>query len=398
MVATPTDPGPAAAGERRRSTGGAGRLLFVDNIRIYLTILVMLHHLMITYAGSGGWYYREGRQDDLTSILGGYFCAVNQAYFMGLFLLISAYFVPGSYDRKGPRRFLVDRLIRLGIPLAVFSWIVRPLWIYWDLTSRQGLRISFWKEFIGPHFSQGGFVGGGPLWFIEALLLFSVVYLLVRLASRRRPTRPVADAPFPGNGAIALFAVLLGLAAFLVRLVSPVNDTFRPLNFQFANFCQYIALFVVGLVAYRRNWLHTLPIAAGRLWLWAAVAVVLLYGPLGVLAGALESQEPFLGGWHWQALLFAEWDAFACVSICLGLCYAFRRFADRQGRLAAELGRSAYAAYLIHEPLLVALALAAAPIDLHPLLKFVLASLVAVPLCFALSSLVRRLPGARRVL
>ena len=36
--------------------------------------------------------------------LGGWFCAVNQAYFMGLFLLISAYFVPGSYDRKGAGR------------------------------------------------------------------------------------------------------------------------------------------------------------------------------------------------------------------------------------------------------------------------------------------------------
>src|SRR5512132_1518267 len=82
------------------------RLLFVDNIRVWLTILVILHHLMITYAGTGGWLYKEGRQDLITDALGGWFCATNQAYFMGLFLLISAYFVPGSYDRKGMGRFL----------------------------------------------------------------------------------------------------------------------------------------------------------------------------------------------------------------------------------------------------------------------------------------------------
>ncbi|MDH4067787.1 MAG: acyltransferase family protein [Dehalococcoidia bacterium] len=97
------------------------RLLFVDNIRVYLTILVLLHHMMIIYAGTGGWIWTEGRQDFITNALGGWFCATNQAYFMGLFLLIGAYFVPRSYDRKGAVRFVRDRLMRLGIPLAVYS-------------------------------------------------------------------------------------------------------------------------------------------------------------------------------------------------------------------------------------------------------------------------------------
>ena len=86
-----------------------------------------MHHTMIIYAGSGSFLYIEGRQDDITDALGGWFCAVNQAYFMSLFLLISAYFVPGSYDRKGAGHFLKDRLIRLGIPLIIYSWIISPL-------------------------------------------------------------------------------------------------------------------------------------------------------------------------------------------------------------------------------------------------------------------------------
>ena len=74
------------AGVRTR----AGRLFFVDNIRVFLTILVILHHLMITYAGTGSWTYNENREDLITNALGGWFCATNQSYFMGLFLLISA--------------------------------------------------------------------------------------------------------------------------------------------------------------------------------------------------------------------------------------------------------------------------------------------------------------------
>ena len=111
----------------------AGRLFFVDNIRVFLTILVLLHHLMVIYAGAGSWLYNEGRQDEITRALGAWVCAVNQGYFMGLFLLISAYFVPGAYDRKGGRRFLADRLIRLGIPLVIYGWIIRPLFIYLSL-------------------------------------------------------------------------------------------------------------------------------------------------------------------------------------------------------------------------------------------------------------------------
>ncbi|HEY0088195.1 MAG TPA: acyltransferase family protein, partial [Candidatus Lokiarchaeia archaeon] len=90
------------------------RMLFVDNLRILLTILVLAHHTMITYGAAGGWYYRDPYTDELTSIILTICVAFNQAFFMGLFFFISAFFVPGSYDRKGPTQFLKDRFIRLG--------------------------------------------------------------------------------------------------------------------------------------------------------------------------------------------------------------------------------------------------------------------------------------------
>jgi glucan biosynthesis protein C len=391
--ASPGASQPKAAASPSR---GSGRLLFVDNIRIFLTVLVILHHLMVIYAGSGGWIFYEGRQDDITAAVGGWLCSVNQAYFMGLFLLISAYFVPGSYDRKGPVRFFVDRLIRLGIPLAVYSWIVRPLFIYFALHMGEGM--SFWGWVRLVYFRRYGILGGGPLWFIEALLLFSAVYVVVRLLSARRPPHLVSDMPFPRNGWIALFALLLGAATFLVRLAFRVNETFGPLNFQFANFVQYIALFVIGLAAYRRNWLLHLPDKTGRLWLWIAVGLILAYPPLALLAGAQENSDLFLGGWYWQSMLLAQWEAFLCVGMCVGLIYLFRRHWNHQGRLAQELSRSAYTAYLIHEPVITMLAVQAMGIIIYPLAKFALVAIVAVPLCFAVSALIRRVPYFDRVL
>jgi glucan biosynthesis protein C len=373
---------------------GSGRLFFIDHIRVFLTILVILHHLMIIYAGTGGWIWKEGREDEIADALGGWIVSVNQAYFMGLFLLISAYFVPGSYDRKGPVRFLGDRLVRLGIPLAVYSWIVRPLFIYFVLNWREGMPFAGWYGNV--YFRVYGLLGGGPLWFIELLLLFSLVYVAARLLTSRHRPRPSPEGQFPPSVWVALFALLLGVASFLVRLVFPVNTTFVPLNFQLANFCQYIALFVVGLVAYRRNWLLSLPDRVGRLWLWIGVGFILIFPPLALLAGA-ENDEPFLGGWHWQSMLYSQWEAFLCVSMCVGLIYLFRRHWNRQGALGRELSRAAYTAYLIHEPVITTLAVVAAGVMIYPLLKLVLAAVVAVPLCFALAALIRRIPYFDRV-
>ena len=380
-----------------KDTGkGVHRLLYIDNIRIYLTILVIAHHLMVIYAGSGGWIHYEGRQDEITDAIGNWFCAVNQSYFMGLFLFVAAYFVPGAYDRKGPCKFLADRLVRLGIPLAIYSWVLRPIFIYFSIGS--GPYGAFWSWYTGTYFRVYGWIGGGPLWFIEALLIFSLVYVLWRWVARTQLIAHDKDRPFPGNGSILLVALLLGCASFLVRLVSPVNDTFGPLNLQFANFGQYITLFILGLVAYRRNWLAVIPKRTGRLWLGVAIFLILFYAPLAVVGGAMDSPERFLGGWHWQSLAFAMWDAFMCLGMCIGLLSLFQLRLNHQGRLGRELSRSAYAAYLLHEPVITFLAIWAAGVMIYPLLKFVLATVIFTPICFALGSLLRRVPYFDRVL
>jgi glucans biosynthesis protein C len=370
------------------------RLLFVDNLRVLLTILVLLFHMMIIYAGTGSWAYTEGRQDGATAMIGAWFIASNQAFFMGLFLLISAYFVPGSYDRKGAARFLRDRLVRLGIPLVIYSWIIDPLLSYLRQTWLQGPRPLGWSDLLG-HFRDGAWIGSGPLWFVETLLIFSLLYVLWRLATWGRTAGPPAAGSFPGSGSIALFAALLGIGAFLVRLWLPIGYEFRPLTLQFPFFVQYIALFVVGLLAYRRGWFLNLPDRLGRRWLAVGIALIVFFPVLAIAGGSIE---PFAGGWHWQALAYALWESFVCLGMCIGLVYTFRRRLNGQGTLATFLARNAYTAYIIHGPVITIVALAARNIALYPLLKWVLASLVAIPLSFALSSLIRRVPRAGRVL
>jgi surface polysaccharide O-acyltransferase-like enzyme len=352
---------------------------------------------MIIYTGAGSFLYTEGRQDTITAVLGTWFCAANQAYFMGFFLLISAYFVPGSYDRKGAGQFLKDRLIRLGIPLLVYSWIISPLtWSVINYVTR-GQAMS-WEQFLPG--AGGTLIGHGPLWFVEVLLVFTAIYVAWRRLFRpNAPVPPVkTDSRFPSSKAIVLFAVLLAAVSFVVRLWHPTGWEFSLLNLQFPFFAQYIALFVVGLIAYRRNWLASLSDATGKRWLVVAIVLILMFVPMAVAGGAMETDEPFRGGLYWQAAAYALWESFVCVGMCIGLTYLFRRYANRQGRLTRFLSPNAYTAYIIHAPIITFTALALRNVDAYPLLKFGLAVLIALPLCFVVSNLIRKLPYTDRVL
>jgi glucan biosynthesis protein C len=282
----------------------------------------------------------------------------------------------------------------------VFSWVLHPLFVYGGLVLAFDLRMSLWRFITTEYFTTYGqpVLGAGPLWFVETLLIFSLVYVLWRLLFRSRPTRPPEETRFPGNGAIVLFALLLGVAGFLVRLVFIRDEYFfKPLNLQFPFFAQYIALFIVGLIAYRRNWLLGLPDKTGRLWLGIAALLVLVWPAIDVPAAM--SGGVAKGGWHWQSLVAALWESFLCMSMCIGLIYAFRRYLNRRGKLADFLVPNAYTAYIIHALVITTVALIASDLlPLYPLIKWVVVALASVPLCFGLSSLIRKIPYTDRVL
>ena len=99
------------------------KIFYIDNLKVILIILVVLHHTFITYGAPGGWYYMQKTTHQGALIPMTLFVAVNQSFFMGFFFFLSAYFIRPSYQKKGASRFVKDRLIRLGIPLIFYSFI-----------------------------------------------------------------------------------------------------------------------------------------------------------------------------------------------------------------------------------------------------------------------------------
>ncbi len=84
--------------------------------------------------------------------------------------------------------------------------------------------------------------------------------------------------------------------------------------------------------------------------------------------------------------------------MALGLVTLFRERVNWSGKRSRFLQRHAYAVYILQAPIIVFVALGLKRLSIEHLLKFGLAAMIIVPLCFALAYLVLKIPYISRVL
>ena len=367
------------------------RLFHLDNLRVYLTILVILHHTAIAYGGAGDWAIVDPTVDDISPIFLTFFTAVNQSYFMSIFFLLAGYFTPRSLDKKGGANFIKDRLIRLGIPLLLFTTIVLNINEYL-------LQVYFFKRSFSPIWTYSP----AHLWFLQALLIFGFIYVGYRVLADRNPSKKMFQYyqdRFPPNSALVLSIIILTILTFVVRLKFPVGSWVA--NLQLANFVHYIFSFFVGILAQRGDWFNRLTKRQARQWGIVSLIVIPLILVLMVVGGLIENEEnisKFLGGMHWQAFGYVLWETTLFIGIMVFLLYLFRDRFSKAGPLLRSMAGNVYTVYIIHLTLLWGMNIAFLSVDIPTILKFFIVSCITVPLSFLLSSLIRKIPNAKRVL
>lgn len=367
------------------------RILYIDNLRIFLMALVVLHHLSITYGASGGWYYKEVEGDTFTQVILTMFTATNQSFFMGLFFLLSAYFTRISLNRKPLGTFIKDRLIRLGIPLLIFFFVLSPLTIYVKRKLVDGMDLGFFA-YVKEH--QG--FGVGPMWFVETLIYFTVIYVLYRLIFTKGVNTQSNPRPFPKIPLIIIAAFGIALVSFLVRLKFPLGSSLGETGLQMPYFPQYIAMLVFGVLFQKNGWFEVITFRQGIRWFVAAQVFILLLFPLVFLL-ANNDQNQFEGGFTWQSALLCFWEQFTGFSLILGLIGIFKRYFNRQGKVAVLLSGAAYAVFIIHPLVIVSLSSALKNWDVYPVLKFTLLAPVALGACYGIGILIKKIPGVGKV-
>jgi hypothetical protein len=366
-----------------------GKIAFVDHLKVLMTVLVVLHHSFITYGAPGSWYFQQKTTHMWALLPMTIFVATNQSFFMGFFFFLSALFVRQSYQKKGAGRFVADRLKRLGIPLAFYSFILSPVLNYTVEHYGYGEHHSFIEYLSGYH----QWIDFGVMWFVAALIVFNFAFLLFKSLHFNFSLK----IRFPTNRQIILFGIFLAVLSFLTRLLFPTGWTLYPTGFQLGYFPQYIFLFITGLVASKNKWLDQLNLRQGRNMANMACLMVLVILPAIFIAYLVLkfSGNNFTGGWNWVSLSYSLWEQITGIMIMTALlCIASFKW-NKQTPFSKQLSANAYGAYIFHPVVLITLSLLIKGWGVDPVVKLVIVGPSAVALSFVFISLLRKIPLVR---
>jgi glucans biosynthesis protein C len=374
------------------------RLAYIDTIRVILIALVIMVHAAVTYGSVGGWFYVEPGSDGLTKGLLSLFVTLCQSFFMGTFFFISGYFIPGSLDRKGQLSFWKDRLLRLGLPFLLFSFVLAKYPLYINAVRGSRFFGSLWDFATQNPLLT---LDAGPTWFLFALLVVSAAYSLYRVV-RGRSVPLGVGASVPTLAALLGFALLMAVSMLLTSQFSPIG-AFTPLfgfiYLQPAFFPQYLLMFAAGILAYRGDWLNRMDSRGLPFWRWVAIGCLVFLPVLFVAGGAAEGKfDAFMSGFTWQSIALNLWVGLTCVSFTLNLILGLRARQTTSSPIASWISGSAFAAYLIHPLVLVAITNSQAGVAIYPLVKWLFAVVVTIPTTFALAYLLRQIPGVKSIL
>ncbi len=380
----------------------AARLHYLDTLRVILICLVIAQHTAITYGASGSWTYQDPVKNEITSILLSLMNGINQAFFMGLFFFVSGFFTPGSYDRKGSGQYWIDRLLRLAIPVVLYTWLLNRIPNYFAVLVSQHVPVSFLSYVQQTALTEPD---EGPTWFIFLLLVFCIIYTLWRLAARWISPGSLAWASrlkVPGTWAILGLGAVIGVVMFLISPFYGMDQSWEALgifNLMVIFLPQYILFFIFGILAYRNDWLSRIGAGKLRFWAWLSLGLIVSLLAVFVVGGGLSgSTDVFMGGWNWQSAAFMLWVGLAGVSFSMTLTVWLRDRNKPQSRVMAFAGPNTFGVYLVHPLILVPLSVGLSFLPIFPLIKFIIVLAAVIVLSFLLSEGLRRIPGVKRVL
>lgn len=377
------------------------RLFFLDNLKVLVIALVIVHHVGQAYGATGGGW-PIGNPDRVPNL--GILFALDRSFFMSIFFMIAGYFIPASFDRKGALQYTRDRFIRLGVPIVFFLLIVYAVMGYLlGVYYHHYEHIPFWQYYwqfywgVGAGPGDGPQANLGPLWFISLLLVYSICYALLR--QFRQFYKKTAD--YLQNCSLNKILIpnilIIIVLTFIIRIWFPIDKWLDLTIFAVApaDFIRDTAFFILGIVAFRRNLFFTISRKQGYIWLAIAILLAIFYIVFRPITG-----EGFFkgGGISLKALRFDIWEAIYCTGMCIGLPVLFREVFNWTNKLWSTLAADAFAAYLFHFPIVIIVQYFFVTVNIGPLSKFFIVSLLAVPLTFFVAHWIRKISGVKRVI
>jgi peptidoglycan/LPS O-acetylase OafA/YrhL len=373
----------------KNTTTHATRIFFLDNLRAFVIVLVViLHGAMVYMADAPSWWYVIDTQNSFFFTL---LVIIIDVPIMLIMFYISGHFALPSLVKRGPDKFLKEKFIRVGAPWIFGVLFLAPLTAYIYFISRD-IDISY-LEFWSSTFWTASFQQS-VYWFLGILmLLFFLLVLAYDISERLRVAQPRLSQP--NWKQFIIFWAIMSLGMSIIMGWFPIDTWFtdmRILVFQPLRLPLYFGYFILGIYAHLNGWYRPggyqprlMPWSA----IWLTSGLLYLANRIFILPSTAESLIPEVV----HAFLF---NAFCLSSLMAGTAL-FQQKVNKNTPFWKSLSANSYGIYYIHPLILYPLALLMRQFSLPPMIKAPLVIILAILLSWAFSAFfLRKAPIVRR--
>ncbi|MFE7272028.1 acyltransferase [Streptomyces sp. NPDC057623] len=339
-----------------RGPATAARRGELDALRVFVVLGLVFFHAVLVFATEGDFYVQNAERTEVITVLAGF----GVVWAMPVLFLVAGLGARYSVSRRGARRFARERLVRLGVPLLFTVVALNPLpqWLrlraadpdyhesYWRFLPRYFTVHPDLADF--PFFLDGDHFESGHLWFVLLLLAFCLLLAPVAGVLAQggdRAARAVARRP------LLLLLPVLPLA--LIQVPLGMEEDYAAWHHW-----AYLVFFLYGFALAGDERIRAV---MRRLARPLGVAGVLLFAACG--PGFMTSDDPFTDR---TPLALGTRALFSAAGWCLAVAVTGTLDRPREQPPAGAgpspttgyLGVAALPLYVLHQPVVVALAYA----------------------------------------
>ncbi|EKX41713.1 hypothetical protein GUITHDRAFT_141716 [Guillardia theta CCMP2712] len=377
------------------------RLHYLDKLRTFLTLLVVVHHCF--WVVQAGWvpFQRPWQTDNATTVIQYMILAGNQAFFMGLFFFLAGLVTIPSLKRKGAKVFLKDRFYRLMVPAILYDLIGFPfLWVVveaaWN-SPMKGSIFSFgkvWTDYF-MFYKDRVFVVN-HMWFTVTLFAFNLTLVCV-------PEKYIFvehSIESMSKKEIMIVLMKMSLVLFVLncvpRFLLPDGYIWIPVYGNLGFLMQYSSAFVAGILANSYQFLDHIHMEHLSLTLTCSTVFYFLFQIFQVYLFEVIRGTM---GFYPQTLFLTLFEQSFAVFWAYSLLVLFKEYQNgNPTQIQSQIIGSAYATYIIHQWIIVPLAIAFAYTNLYPLVVSLILSLVSPFLAWGVGIALKAIPGSSIIL
>ncbi len=337
------------------------RLYYLDNIRYFLVLLVVVLHAACAYSNYLPWWPVN---DKNASFFDGWLRLMDIFLMPGLFFIAGYFALPSLIkERYQTWGFIRKKLLRLGIPwligvtllgpvrLSIFQYTRFTRYDFWDnVVTLNRSAISFYTGIIDSSYQFTHLY----FWFISLLLLFFIFFALVHkswqtLTGHSSSDNRVSD---PTGASILVALLCVGLASAVITFFihglfansankSPWLLIGNLIQFQPTKITLYVLNFGVGIYAYHKRWFFNGKVP-GHFVLWLTLSVVLYLVWEAAFASIVQSFSMKMG----IVLVFTR--PLLHFSILLTLLAFGVKYWQNRSKINRTLSENSYTIYIVH--------------------------------------------------